>query len=104
MSAEDVGASYGLDEDACLQMGSDQLHSQEAFRAVTGACLREASSSGPPSYRSVPSRPTFTGLERMTSCGINEAQRYNYTSAPSAPVKGNKKNPGRLPRQNAILE
>ncbi len=104
MSAEDVGASYGLDEDACLQMGSDQLHSQEAFRAVTGACLREASSSGPPSYRSVPSRPTFTGLERMTSCGINEAQRYNYTSAPSAPVKGNKKNPGRLQRQNAILE
>ena len=100
MSAEGVGARYGLDEDVCLQMGSDQQHSQEAFKAVTGACLREASS-GAPQYRSanVPSRPTFTGLQRMTSCGVNEAQRYGaYGAHPvqgrqcTAPVKGTKGN------------
>ncbi len=98
MSAEDVGARYGLDEDVCLQMGSDQLHSQEAFKAVTGACLREASSYTVPSYRSgnIPLRPTFTGLQRMTSCGANEAQRY------SATIKDDKENSGGLRRQNAI--
>jgi len=105
MSAEDVGARYGLDEDVCLQMGSDQLHSQEAFKAVTGACLREASSYTVPSYRSVPLRPTFTGLQRMTSCGVNEAQRYGAYGAHlvrSAPIKDVKENSGRLRRQNAI--
>ena len=100
MSAEDVGARYGLDEDVCLQMGSDQQHSQEAFKAVTGACLREASSGGF-QHRSanVPSRPTFTGLQRMTSCGIAEAHRYGaYGAHPvqgrqyTAPVKGTKGN------------
>ena len=78
MSAEDVGESYGIDKDSCLQMGSDQLHSQEAFKSVTNACLREASCGDPPSYNSA----TFTSLERMTSCSISEAQRY------SAPVQG----------------
>ena len=123
MSAEGVGSSYGLAGDSCLQMGTDQFHSQEAFKAVTGACLREASSSGPPSYRSVPSRPTFTSLQRMTSCGLNEAQRYSVQGHQyTAPVKGAKGNSiqpkgspqppsplahaplgGRLRRQNAIF-
>ena len=71
MSAEYVGESYGIDKNSCLQMGSDQLHSQEAFRAVTNACLREASAD-PPSYNSA----TFTSLERMTSCSLREAKRY----------------------------
>jgi len=98
MSAEDVGESYGIDGDACLQMGSDQLHSQEAFKAVTSACLRQASCSVP-QYFSVPLRPTFTGLERMTSCGTSEAQRYGaYRTHPvqgrqcTVPVKCTKGN------------
>ena len=93
MSAEDVGKNYGIDEDACLQMGSDQLHSQEAFKAVTSACMREASC-GAPQYRSatIPNRQTFTGLERMSSCSVGEAQLYGAPPQYSAP--GTKDNSG----------
>ena len=77
MSAKDVGESYGIDEDACLQMGSDQIHSQEAFKAITSACLRQASGSVP-----LMAHQTFTGLQRQASCSPSEAQQY------SAPVKG----------------
>lgn len=83
MSAQEVGAKYGIDEEACLQMGSDQQHSQEAFRAVTNACLRQASS-GAAQYRCAP--PAFTPLERMTSCGANEALRHGVNRA--HPVQG----------------
>jgi hypothetical protein len=83
MSAEDVGEIYGIDEDACLQMGSDQLHSQEAFKAVTSACLRQASCGAPQRRSGNMSYPTFTGLERMSSCATSEAQRYS-----AHPVQG----------------
>jgi len=77
MSAVKVGATYGIDADECLQMGADQEHSQEAFAAVTTACMRGASSGAANSAPSrVPPRPTFSTGARQRSCGVAEAARY----------------------------
>ena len=94
MSAEDVGAKYGIDAEDCLQMGSDEHYAEGAMQAVTSACLRGASCPSQQADGSVPARPTFSGIERQRSCGAAEALRYAPRPAPvggrqcTAPVKG----------------
>ena len=107
MSAVQVGATYGIDAGECLQMGADQEHSQEAFAAVTTACMRGASSGVANSAPGrAPPRPTFSAGARQRSCGVAEAAYYG-TALPApgrqctAPVQSAKGSmaapPPRLP-------
>ena len=99
MSAKNVGASYGIDEDNCLQVGADEEHSRGGFAAATQACLRSASSAV--HQHSSPERgqhpPMFSALARASSCGYQESQLYNGAHPAqgrqcTAPIQGHKGN------------
>jgi hypothetical protein len=65
MDAINVGKDYGLDRNACLQMGSDHSSGGSGLRAMTDAAIRTATRSRDSNDESC---EIFTQAERLQSC------------------------------------
>lgn len=73
MDAVTVGSDYGLDQNTCLQMGSDEKTGKTALRAMTDAAIRTATRSRDSNEESY---VVFTQEERYRSCDPEEAAKY----------------------------
>lgn len=81
MSATSVGKDYGLDENTCLQMGSDFDSGQTALRSMTKAAIRTTTRSRSRDTEATDeSYEVFTQAERFASCDPDEAAIYSKKS------------------------
>tara|TARA_Y100000385_G_scaffold123488_1_gene128382 strand:+ start:492 stop:1394 length:903 start_codon:yes stop_codon:yes gene_type:complete len=71
MDAMSVGASYGLDQKTCLQMGSDERTAACAMRAMTAATVQRSTQSTVTDEDEL-----FSETARFKSCDPDEAAMY----------------------------
>lgn len=77
MDSISVGKDYGLDENTCLQMGSDEKTGQTALRSMTKAAIRTTTRSRSRDTEATDeSYEVFTEAERFASCDPVEAAIY----------------------------
>ena len=81
MDSISVGKDYGLDENTCLQMGSDPNSGQTALRSMTKAAIRTTTRSRSKDTEATDeSYEVFTQAERFASCDPDEAAIYSKKS------------------------
>lgn len=71
MDAMSVGASYGLNQKTCLQMGSDERAATHAMRACTAATIQRSTQSTVSDNEEL-----FSETARFRSCDPSEAAMY----------------------------
>ena len=97
MNAVNIGQSYGLNKDECLQMGSDPHYSFNAMNNMTDACIRQSS-------QSHNTEELITPLMRMNSCSLDEIDTFVNPPFVSNPIlhRGNNQCIPRLQRTRTL--
>lgn len=72
MDAMSVGTEYGLNENTCLQMGSNERAASNALRTMTQAAVHRSTQSNV--YEN---DELFSDTARLLSCDRDEAAKYN---------------------------